>query len=91
MIILVTYGLTRVVNAFMSELGQGAIRFSHFEPEWAPFTSRIINFLLVVGAVVVASPTSPAQTAMHSAASPSSWGRSSPSPPRRRSPTLSPG
>ena len=54
-----TYGLSRLVTVIFAEIGQGAIRIGSFEPEWAPFTRKIINFLLLVGAVIVAFPYIP--------------------------------
>ena len=58
-IILITHGLTRLVRAFFVEVEQGTIRFARFDPEWAPFTRRILNFLLIVGAIMIAFPYVP--------------------------------
>ena len=58
-IIIIAFSLSRLVTAFFAEIEQQTIRIRHFEPEWAPFTRRIINFLLMVGAVVVAFPYIP--------------------------------
>ena len=59
LIVVITYALTRLVSAFFAELGQGTIRIGGFDPEWALFTRRIINFLLCVGALVMAFPYIP--------------------------------
>lgn len=59
LIILVTYILIRLVRAFFEEVRRGGIRLSGFDPEWAPFTSKIIAFLLIVLAVIVAFPYLP--------------------------------
>jgi small-conductance mechanosensitive channel len=59
LIILVTYILIRLVRAFFDEIRRGGIRLSGFDPEWAPFTSKIIAFLLIVLAVIVAFPYLP--------------------------------
>jgi small-conductance mechanosensitive channel len=58
-IILVTYLLIRLVRAFFNELGEGSIQIEGFDPEWAPFTSRIVAFLLAVGAVIISFPYIP--------------------------------
>jgi small-conductance mechanosensitive channel len=58
-IVFVTFLLIRAVNWFFQELEQGAIRIAGFEPEWSRFTSRLIGFLLIVLAVVVAFPYIP--------------------------------
>jgi len=58
-ILLVTYGLTHLVRAFFVEVAEGTIRLGKFDPEWAPFTSRIITFLLMIGALIVAFPYIP--------------------------------
>jgi small-conductance mechanosensitive channel len=58
-IVLVTYGLTRLIHGIFREVEQGTIRFGNFDPEWAPFTRRILNFLLIIGAAIVAFPYIP--------------------------------
>lgn len=58
-IILITYLLIRLVRFFFAIIERGEIRVKGFEADWAPFTSRIINFLLIIGAVVVAFPYIP--------------------------------
>jgi small-conductance mechanosensitive channel len=58
-IIFITYLLIRLVRFFFKEIERGAIRIKGFEQEWAPFTSRIIAFLLIVGAVIIAFPYLP--------------------------------
>lgn len=59
LVILATYGLTRLVRAIFAEIEQGTIHFRNFDRDWAPFTSRIINFLLLVGAAIVIFPYIP--------------------------------
>lgn len=58
-IVFTAYLLIRLTSWFFQEVGQGTIRISGFEPEWARFTARLVGFLLVVGAVVVAFPYIP--------------------------------
>ena len=58
-IMLITFGLTRLVRAFFIEVEEGTIRLGKFDTEWAPFTRRILNFLLVIGALVVIFPYIP--------------------------------
>jgi small-conductance mechanosensitive channel len=58
-IIVITYLLIRLVRFFFREIERGAIRIGGFEQEWAHFTSRIVSFLLIIGAVIVAFPYLP--------------------------------
>jgi small-conductance mechanosensitive channel len=58
-IVAVTYGLTRLIKAFFDEIESGTIRLGGFDPEWAPFTRRIVNFLLIIAAVIVTFPYIP--------------------------------
>lgn len=58
-IIVLTYLLIRLIRFFFNIVGRGEIRIKGFEADWAPFTARIISFLLIVGAVVVAFPYIP--------------------------------
>jgi len=58
-IILVTYILIRIVGAIFNEIGKGDFRIKGFEPEWAPFTRKILSFLMVVAAVIIAYPYIP--------------------------------
>jgi small-conductance mechanosensitive channel len=58
-IALVIYVIIRLENWFFAEVSQGGIKISGFEPEWAPFTRKLVAFLLVVGGVVVAFPYIP--------------------------------
>ncbi|MGW8251772.1 MAG: mechanosensitive ion channel domain-containing protein, partial [Anaerolineales bacterium] len=58
-IALVIYLIIRLENWFFTEVSQGGIKISGFEPEWAPFTRKLFAFLLAVGGVVVAFPYIP--------------------------------
>ncbi len=58
-IIIFTYLLIRLVRAFFSEIADGSIRLNSFDPEWAPFTSRMISFLIMIAAVIMAFPYIP--------------------------------
>lgn len=58
-IVIITYLLIRLVRFIFKEIGNEAIKLRGFEKEWAPFTGRIISFLLIVGAVIVAYPYVP--------------------------------
>jgi small-conductance mechanosensitive channel len=51
--------LIRLERAFFDEVKNGGIRLRGFEPEWGPFTGRMIAFLLIVLAVIVAFPYLP--------------------------------
>jgi small-conductance mechanosensitive channel len=53
------YLLIRFSSYIFSEIGDGNIRFSGFDPEWANFTNRIVSFLLIAVAVIVAFPYIP--------------------------------
>ncbi len=59
LIVVVVYTLIRFVRWIFAEIADGSIKISGFEPEWAPFTSRMLAFLLVVGGVVVSFPYLP--------------------------------
>jgi small-conductance mechanosensitive channel len=58
-IFLVTYLLIRLVRGFFKEVERKNLILRGFEPDWAPFTSRIVSFLLIVAAIVVAFPFVP--------------------------------
>ncbi len=58
-IVLVTYLLYRIVHFFFREISQGTIRLGGFDPEWAPFTGKIVSFLLIIGAVIITFPYLP--------------------------------
>jgi small-conductance mechanosensitive channel len=53
------YVLIRLERWFFNEIAQGGIKISGFEPEWAPFTSKLLAVLLAIGGVVVAFPYIP--------------------------------
>lgn len=55
----VTYLFIQVIKKLFKAIGAGKIKISGFEKEWAPFTSKIISFLLIIGAVIVAYPYFP--------------------------------
>ncbi len=59
LIVLVIYALIRLERWFFGEVESGSIKLSGFEPEWAPFTSRMLAFLLIVGGAVVGFPYLP--------------------------------
>lgn len=48
-----TWLATRLIAIFFREVERGVIRLPSFEPEWAPFTGRMISFLLTIAAVIV--------------------------------------
>lgn len=58
-VLVVAYVLLGLVRFIFSEIEQGSIKVGGFEPEWAPFTGKIVSFLLIVGAVIVAFPYLP--------------------------------
>ncbi len=49
----ITWLLIRVVHLFFREVGRGVIRLPSFEPDWAPFTAKVIAALLVTAAVII--------------------------------------
>jgi len=60
-LLIVAFGflLNRMVKSFFSELETGTISIGGFEPEWAPFTQRIVSFLIIIATAVVAFPYIP--------------------------------
>ncbi len=58
-IVLITRWLTRSSAFIFDRVADGRIHFEGFYPEWAIPTRRIINLLLVVGAVMIAYPYIP--------------------------------
>jgi small-conductance mechanosensitive channel len=59
LLVLLFYLLNRLNIFIFKEIEDGNIRFSGFEPEWAPFTRRILSFFLVILGVIVAFPFIP--------------------------------
>lgn len=59
-IIFLLWALTRVVNLVFREIEKGTLRISGFDPEWARFTARIVNFLVIAGGGVIVYPYLPA-------------------------------
>jgi small-conductance mechanosensitive channel len=59
LIILATYLLVRISRYIFSEIELGTVKIGRFEPDWAPFTHRIVSFLLIVLAIIVAFPLIP--------------------------------
>ncbi len=49
----ITWLVSRSVRLFFHEVERGTIRIPSFESEWAPFTSRMINALLVIAAFII--------------------------------------
>lgn len=60
MLTLVTWGAIKLARLIFSEIQKGRIRIAGFDPDWAMLTYKIVIFLLVVAAVVVAFPYLPA-------------------------------
>jgi small-conductance mechanosensitive channel len=58
-VFVITYLLIRLVQFIFKEIEIEAIKIHGFEKEWAPFTGRIISFLLIIGAVIVTFPYIP--------------------------------
>ncbi|MCO6451976.1 MAG: mechanosensitive ion channel family protein [Caldilineales bacterium] len=58
-IILIIYLMIRTVRWFFTEIAEGNIRISGFDPDWASFTGKMISFLLIVAGVVIAFPYLP--------------------------------
>jgi small-conductance mechanosensitive channel len=54
-----TWVSIRVVGLVFSEIERQTIRIAGFEPDWAPFTAKIVELLLIVAAVVFAFPYLP--------------------------------
>jgi hypothetical protein len=46
----------RLVRLFFVEVERGSIRLGGFDPEWAPYTYRIVVFLLIVLGVIMSPP-----------------------------------
>jgi small-conductance mechanosensitive channel len=49
----------RLVRLFFVEVERGSIRLGSFDPEWAPYTYRIVVFLLIMLGVIMAFPYLP--------------------------------
>ena len=49
----ITWLITRLIALFFREVGRGTLRVPSFEPEWAAFTARMANFLVVIVAVII--------------------------------------
>lgn len=49
----ITWLITRLITLFFREVGRGTLRLPSFEPEWAAFTARMANFLVVIVAFII--------------------------------------
>ena len=78
-IVVITYLIVRLLRAFFREIADGSIRFSGFDPEWAPFTSRMVSFLIMLGQSSSSSPTYPVPIQRHLRVHRYSWVCCSPS------------
>lgn len=58
-IIFLLWALTRVVNLVFLEVEKGTLRIGGFDPEWSRLTSRIVNFLVIAGSIVIIYPYLP--------------------------------
>ena len=54
-----TWVAIRIVGLVFLEIERQTIRLSGFDPDWAPFTAKIVDFLVIVAAVVIAFPYLP--------------------------------
>jgi small-conductance mechanosensitive channel len=58
-IMVIAWYAMKFVRIVFDELGKGAIVIRGFDPDWAEHTSKIVNFLVIVFAAVVAFPYLP--------------------------------
>ncbi len=58
-IILITRYVMKFVQLFFAEIGKGTIVLTGFDPDWAGHTCKIVYFLLIAFAAVVAFPYLP--------------------------------
>lgn len=49
----ITWLITRLVRLFFREIERGTIRVPSFEPEWANFTGKMIDFLIIIIALII--------------------------------------
>ncbi|MBV8658354.1 MAG: mechanosensitive ion channel family protein [Burkholderiales bacterium] len=58
-VVFVTRSLLRVLRYVFSEIEQGRLRIDGFYPDWASPTRKIVSFLLIIFAIMVAYPYIP--------------------------------
>lgn len=63
-IVFLAWVLMRIARAVFAEIGRGAVRISGFDQSWAPFTYKIVAFLIWVCALLVAFPYVPGSESM---------------------------
>lgn len=63
-IVFLAWVLMRIARAVFAEIGRGAVRISGFDQNWAPFTYKIVAFLIWVCALLVAFPYVPGSESM---------------------------
>lgn len=59
LVVVVTYFLVRLSKPFFRELGQGTFSLPGFYPEWADPTQKLVTFLIIALAAVIAFPLLP--------------------------------
>ncbi|ACK72813.1 MscS Mechanosensitive ion channel [Gloeothece citriformis PCC 7424] len=59
LVTIVTYFILRLTKPFFQQLGEGSISLPGFYPEWAEPTYRLVSFLIIALAAVVAFPFLP--------------------------------
>jgi small-conductance mechanosensitive channel len=58
-IVLVTYYITKFVHFIFTEIGKGTIRFPGFYKDWSEPTYKLVRFMLIILAVMMAYPYIP--------------------------------
>lgn len=58
-IVLITFGAIRLVRFFFAEVERGSISLPGFEPEWSEPTHKIVSFLIIALALIMAFPYLP--------------------------------
>lgn len=58
-ILLLVWGALKIAKVIFEELRRGTVRLAGFDAEWAGFTHRIVAFLIIVIAAIVAFPYLP--------------------------------
>ena len=59
LILIITVGVLRGINAWFSSLEQGKVHMPGFYPEWAKSTARLLSFVVIVLGMVMAYPYLP--------------------------------
>ena len=58
-IVLIAYVFIRLTRFFFKEIARGTMKLGGFDREWAEFTGRIVGFLIIVAALIIAFPYLP--------------------------------